>query len=194
MKRFLFSLLVLLLFVSAASARPAMLERTVLVHDDATQANQIIFLGQHGKTYLWHPSTMQIIPGRWSTRASGSYEDTICLRYGRSDYNPITGTGHPCIKITNLLNFVPEQARGDAFDLSHRSRAPFRLAPGNFSLTALAAKAGVQLTPPIIERHGGRAGDPPPTLQDLCDIAREHEQIFGKEGGTTRMLQLCKNR
>jgi hypothetical protein len=44
-------------------------DRTVLLHD----GTQIIYLGRSNKTFLWHPSNAQVIPGWWTTRATGEY-------------------------------------------------------------------------------------------------------------------------
>jgi hypothetical protein len=196
MRRFLISLSLFVALAFGTLAGEPLMERTVMLYD-ASQGTQVIYLGRSGKTYLWHPSSTQIVSGRWSTRASGEYTDTICLGYGSSKYNPVTGQSDGsthCFKVQQLLSLHHEQIDGDAFRLASRTEAPFQLS-GRTSLAAIAEKAGVGLTAPVIGEAGiTRPGGPAPTMDDLCATARYHQQKFGEEAGTTRMLELCREK
>lgn len=138
-------ILVAMCWMGGANAQDLLMERTILMHD-GVQSTQMIFLGRSGKTYLRHPSSDQIIPGRWSTRASGSYPDTICLRYGGSHYNPVTCDDEQCTYVQALLAKTTEQAEGDFFGLSGRTEAPFQLSTRKTTIAALASKGGCTVT------------------------------------------------
>ena len=161
----------LLLLAGTASAQDFLRERTMMLHDPV-QGTQVIFLGRSNNTYLWHRSSDQIVSGRWSTRSSGTYPDTIRLRYGGSDYNPVTGLpgrDPECVHVSNLIAKTYEQVDGDIFGLSTRGAAPFQLSAGKTTIGKLASRAGVALTGPVIGDEGiVRPGGPLPTRAALC--------------------------
>ena len=177
-----------------ANAQDPLLGRTVMLHD-ANQGTQVIYLGRAGRTYLWHPSSQQVISGRWRVEASGGYPDTICIGYGANRYNPVTGLQYGnthCTKVQELLAKTYEQVDGDLFALSSRTDAPAQLGASKTTLGVLADRAGVAVTGPVIGKAGIiRPGGPAPTMNDFCETAALHQQMFGAEDGTTRMLELC---
>ncbi|SEQ39855.1 hypothetical protein SAMN05428969_2919 [Devosia sp. YR412] len=143
----------------------------MMLHD-AVQGTQVIYLGRSNKTYLWHGSSDQIIAGRWSTRTLGTYPDTICLPYGGSDYNPVTGRpgrDPECQHVMKLLALTYEQVDGDLFGLATRGAAPFPLGAGRTTIGDLASRTGVALTGPVIGDEGiVRPGGPQPTRAQMC--------------------------
>lgn len=181
MRTFALSLLFAVVFCVATVAQSLPRYRTILLHS-AELGTQVIYLGSWGKTYLWHPSSDQIIPGRWSERASngGAFNDMICLRYGGSDYNPLTGLGgkNPeCLNFINLAAMALETIAGDPFALEQRDAVPFQLSSRKTSLAVLADKAGAQLAGEIRRPSEGviRAGDAPPTIQEICGFLKNRE-------------------
>lgn len=174
-----------LLWSNLVQAQDLLMQRTLLLHDSAF-GSQVIYLGRSGKTFLWHPSSDQVIGGRWSTRSSGSYPDTICLRYGGSEYNPVTGQGDQCTHVTALLAKTVEQADGDYFLLSDRKEVPFPLSARRTSIEALATKSGIATAPDIVETPGLiRPGEPLPDMGFLCEQYADNETI--------RLYSFCAN-
>ena len=150
MRGLLASVVLVLCFVGSGHAQDMLKDRTVLLHDSA-QGTQIIYLGRSNKTFLWHPSSAQVIPGWWTTRASGEYPDTICLRYGSEKYSPVTGEtdwNTQCTHVQRLLDKADQQVEGDIFGLSARTDVPFQLNSGKTTIPALAQRAGVAVSGP----------------------------------------------
>lgn len=194
MRVLLTSLVLALCFVGNAYGQDMLKDRTLLLHD-GTQGTQIIYLGRSNKTYLWHPSSAQVIPGWWTTRATGEYPDTICLRYGSEKYSPVTGKtdwNTQCTHVQRLLDKADQQVQGDVFGLAGRADVPFQLNPSKTTLPALAQRAGVAVTGPVIGEAGiVRPGEGPKGMNDLCETIRIHQQMFGEQDDTRLMAELC---
>lgn len=88
-------LLWLILPVPAASqsvmeARNILCDRTVFFYDRG-HGNQIEYFSANGLAYLWYPGNRGAVPSQWRLEArSGTGETTICFKYPRRGYNPVT--------------------------------------------------------------------------------------------------------
>lgn len=138
---------------------------------------QVIYLGRWGKTYLWHPSIAQVVPGVWSVRepGAGSVLAEVCLRFGGNDYDPVSGQSgaRQCHSQMMFEMLAIERVAGDPFGLATSAAVPTTLRRSQTTFTDLARRAGVEITGvedvrlPII-----RPGEGLPSREVLCRGAK----------------------
>lgn len=147
---------------------------------------QVIYLGRWGKTYLWHHSVQQIVPGVWSVREpdAGSSLTSVCLRFGSNNYDPVSGQSgaRQCHDRWSFEMLAIERVAGDPFGLATSVAVPTTLRPSQTTLGELARRAGVAISGvedvrlPII-----RPGEALPPREVLC------------QGAKPELLERCLN-
>ncbi|MEP6067586.1 MAG: hypothetical protein ABJ246_17225 [Paracoccaceae bacterium] len=125
------------------SARTIFSNRTFITH--SLHGTQIEYHKPNGRSFLWYPGNLGVVPANWEVRSHLGSSHEICWQYPTSSRNGITGVSSKgrwqCSPSISFYSSVEEVLEGDPFNLAS-GRVPYRLPRGSFSAQQLTQKAG----------------------------------------------------
>lgn len=134
----------IILFIALPAQAGQKLTNQTILHYGPGHGTQVEYMGANGKTYLWYPGNRVILPGQWKLQGGTKANPAqICFKYGPNTYNPYTGvygSVWECEPMSVYRSTSIEQADGDIFGLSTRSKPPFRLSSQRTTLDKLMRK------------------------------------------------------
>jgi hypothetical protein len=128
---------------TSPEALTAFLSNTTVRTYDGYHGSQIEHLTADGRTFLWYPENMRLVPGLWTTRKVGARVQ-MCFQYGANTYNPADNTrggNWECRGSRGYLIGAEEIAEGDPLSLAS-GRLPFALQRGNVSINDALKQSG----------------------------------------------------
>lgn len=124
---------------------------------DKSHGNQIEYLAENGRMYLWYPNNRRVVQGAWKVqpgktcgpdsegylRCTSSRKPDLCFKYPSKTRNPVTGqTGGSweCLPWQYHRKALVGMKSGDVFNLALSRKVPFRLKRKRMTLKEIETK------------------------------------------------------